>query len=646
MLLGLLLGGTASLSALYVGLKTGWVVAASVTAPLLAWGVVPRPSTPAHRSTASALSAGGLLGAGLTSALPALQLATGRTLGAVQLAAWVVATSLFGLALGALRPQDPDARPRPGETTALPLRQAAPGLLGGALASATLKLSTLVPLRGLRPDLLLVGVGALMGPRLATGLFSGSLVAWVWLAPWLHAQGLAGAEPTFESVRGWLVWPGATLLVVSGMLALARRWRAAFVAMRALWKVVAEARRPALAGLLACAIAVVALAHGLFAMPVGTAILATVLSLVAASVAREGDPSATSLAHLVQVVAGGLAPGNVPANLVAASIATAATTRPGPPGTSPARSRRLSLASLVGVGVGACVCVPAYLVLATPDRLGTEALPAPEARTSQALSEVVAGGVESRSRGAVPVTADAVEGVPVVVVPAGTRAGDAVSMAQVGLGRLSAVIDDRLVFTEILPPLPTGSRLEIESRGTATVAGPATLLPAVGVGGLAPEGTQEGDRLRATVAGHELWWRVRAVLDAGRRLVLDRALEDPRGAPARPFEGSLRVEVRRESLPPHAPAAIAVAALVALLAALGEALAPAGLRALVPSTAGLGLGLLVGGTDALWLCAGAFLAWGWSKAQPRQAGRHTLPVAAGLVAGGALAGLLVAFATR
>jgi uncharacterized oligopeptide transporter (OPT) family protein len=94
---GMLLGGVMSLSNLYVGLKTGWGLAVTVTAAVLAFGtfsavraVVPkgpfaREFTALENNTmASAASAAGYFtGAGMTSAIPALFMVTGR-----QLHAW------------------------------------------------------------------------------------------------------------------------------------------------------------------------------------------------------------------------------------------------------------------------------------------------------------------------------------------------------------------------------------------------------------------------------------------------------------------------------------------------------------------------------------------------------------------------------
>src|SRR6185436_15045973 len=164
---GMLLGGVMSLSNLYVGLKTGWGLAVTVTAAVLAFGifsslrrVIPRGpfkrdfTSLENNTMASAASAAGYFtGAGLTSAIPALFMATGKVFGAVELAVWILAISFLGVLLAVpMRRQmiDIDRLPFPeGIAYAETIRSlhAAPGearkkamaLLYGAIAGSVMK---------------------------------------------------------------------------------------------------------------------------------------------------------------------------------------------------------------------------------------------------------------------------------------------------------------------------------------------------------------------------------------------------------------------------------------------------------------------------------------------------------------------------
>src|SRR5690606_30233697 len=71
----------------------------------------------------------------------------------------------------------------------------------------------------LDPSLLMVGFGAIIGLRAGISLLLGALIAWAGLAPYVLDQGWAvrGAADAvwFGPLVTWLLWPGATLLVVS-----------------------------------------------------------------------------------------------------------------------------------------------------------------------------------------------------------------------------------------------------------------------------------------------------------------------------------------------------------------------------------------------------------------------------------------------
>ncbi len=94
------------------------------------------------------------------------------------------------------------------------------------------------------------------------------------------------------------------------------------------------------------------------------------------------------------------------------------------------------------------------------------------------------------------------------------------------------------------------------------------------------------------------------------------------------------------SLPPSAVAAIAIAAPVGLALALAEHTLPKRLARLVPSASAIGLAFVIPAWNSISLFLGAVIAALVARLWPRQAGSYTLPVAAGLVAGESLMGIV------
>jgi uncharacterized oligopeptide transporter (OPT) family protein len=76
--------------------------------------------------------------------------------------------------------------------------------------------------------------------------------------------------------------------------------------------------------------------------------------------------------------------------------------------------------------------------------------------------------------------------------------------------------------------------------------------------------------------------------------------------------------------------------------ALMEKFAPARLRQFVPSPSGLGIAMVIPGSNAVAMFAGALLAWLLARRVPATAKRFVVPVASGLIAGESLMGVVVA----
>ncbi|MFO0593400.1 MAG: OPT family oligopeptide transporter [Polyangiaceae bacterium] len=772
---GMLLGGVMSLSNLYVGLKTGWGLAVTVTAAVLAFGIFSglrrvapvgpfkRDFTSLENNTmASAASAAGYFtGAGLTSGIPALFMATGIQIVWWKLALWILAVSFLGVMLAVpMRRQmiDVDRLPFPeGLAYAETIRSlhAAPGearkkalaLLYGASAAGLIKLLSgvtglasgwkldkpLLPEQlfdperwgekfkwnekwlgltlGLQTDILMIGAGAMMGVRICIGLVAGALIGWGVLGTWLHTHGLAAGGPTFATVRTWIVWPGVTIIVVNGLLAFGLKWRTAVAALAGLGKLargtataatgdkaegssdrpktMAEVEVPAkwfLRGTVATIAFVVVLAKVFFDIPIWMGFLAAVLSVLLSIVAcrATGETSITpigALGKITQFMYGGLAAGNIQTNLMTASITAGAAMHSADLLTDMkggyvlgSKPRSQFLSQFFGIVAGAFFCIPAYAILATPERLGSPEFPAPAAKTWQAVAELLAGGVHAEMRGTTDGTPAKVPAVQVGLVPVGTKAGDTCTISggpNAGSYVVAAVVDKSVVFESPVPvpaaldpnacvsaegkvvdmpegakpddPCPGGAKrvgpmmLEVQGRAPAKIVGPKK-LHAIELASV-PAGAKKGDYLKTDVGGHDLWWSVKGLV--GNKVVVDRGFVDTRTEPATELKGPLKFEVRKESLPPYAPMSVLIAAIVAAILTILETYLPKKYRAYVPSAAGLGLGFVVSGFDCISMFIGSVIAWIIEKRNPEFAEKYTLAGASGMMAGASLMGIVI-----
>jgi uncharacterized oligopeptide transporter (OPT) family protein len=76
----------------------------------------------------------------------------------------------------------------------------------------------------LKIEVVLLGAGALMSFRTAWSLLLGGLLTYGVLAPALVERGLIAAV-SYKAIVGWTVWPGASILVASGLTSFALDWR-------------------------------------------------------------------------------------------------------------------------------------------------------------------------------------------------------------------------------------------------------------------------------------------------------------------------------------------------------------------------------------------------------------------------------------
>lgn len=443
---GIVVGAALACANLYVGMKTGVWETGALTASVASFGLI---STVARKRAHSplednlshtvAVAAGGVpAAAGLLGPIPALALlgvqpplfavaafgmvlaAAGVSLAALLRTRWLVqerlpfptgistaelinglhaardgrrahARSLFGSLLGS----GLFAWLRVGAPRWIPDATALPGRIGGVAASDL----TL----GVAWSPMLLGVGMLVGRRIAISMVAGGLIARVVATPALVNAGWL-PDGSYGTVTPLLSWPavgllaGATLMGTKELVGSAAR-DTVRLARRGL------AHGTARGGLLLILLAVLtaALLRVVFDVGAGVALLAVAiavpLSAACARAAGETDVAPIGPSGQLSQAALGVFGAQGSPNIMAGSVTNGFATHTNislaalKAGTLlNASPRRQLIALLAGVLVGTGVAVPAYLLLLRAHPLGSEALPVPAALAWRTFGEVVSTG--------------------------------------------------------------------------------------------------------------------------------------------------------------------------------------------------------------------------------------------------------------
>ena len=467
---GMLLGALMCLSNLYVVLKTGWSFGVTITACVVAFGLfrlgkslglVRREfGTLENNAMGSvASSAGFMTGGGNLPAMGALLILTGLRPEPAAMVAWLAVIAMLGVFTAVpIKRQliNVEELPFPTGTATAETLHALHGE-GGEAARRARKLgwaaafgaalafvrdlrwlpfhvpaSTGLPftLRGLPAaqwtlsvdwSVLLVGGGALLGFRTGWSMLFGALLNFCVLGPWMHDRGVF-TTVTFRSLLGWSLWPGAALMIASGLLAFGFQWRSVARAVSGLLLAVrgrgGRGSAPAhpidavevplqwfgLAYLLLGPIVVVLMVT-LFGFPVWAALLAlplaVLLGVVAARVTGETDVTPSkAFGPVTQLVYGAALPGQLVPNITGANVTAGAGLHAADLLTDlksgwllGANPRQQLVGQLFGAVAGALAVVPAFnLLVPSADVLGTEHFPAPGVQVWASVSRLLSQG--------------------------------------------------------------------------------------------------------------------------------------------------------------------------------------------------------------------------------------------------------------
>lgn len=466
-LIGMVIGAAMCLSNLYVFFKTGWSMGVTLTACILAFGtfqflqaarLVKKPLGVLENNalTTVASGAGYMTGGGNMAAFGALLMVTTTRPEPLPMVLWFALIAALGVFAAIpikrqLINQEGLAFPT-GTATAETIRSihdAAAGggaskakwLAGSAVAAAILTwlrdawhiVPDLIPLPfsvagralaqwtlSLKAEVVLIGGGALMSFRTGWSLLLGAVLTYAVLAPALVAQGIVTAV-SYKAIVAWTLWPGAAILVASGITSFAIDYKSVARSFSGLARIFR--RRPAAAdeggiaavecpewwfpaGFIVLSPAVVALMVWLFQIPLWAGLiavpLAVVMGFVAARVTGETDVTPTkALGPVTQMLFGVITPGNLTGNIMSANVTGGIGLHAADLLTTlktgwllGARPRHQLYAQLFGVVAGAVVVVPAFrLILPDPSVLGGEAWPAPSCVVWAGVSKAFAGGL-------------------------------------------------------------------------------------------------------------------------------------------------------------------------------------------------------------------------------------------------------------
>ncbi|MDZ4771672.1 MAG: OPT family oligopeptide transporter [Planctomycetota bacterium] len=478
-IVGMIIGVLMCLSNLYVFFKTGWSMGVTITAAILSFAtfqllhslrVTKTPLSPLENNvlTTVASGAGYMTGGGNMAALGALFMVTTVRPDTVPLIFWFGLIAALGVFVAIpikrqLINQEELAFPT-GTATAETIRTIhATGGGDGARQSRALfiaagiaalitwcrdvtlawmpfKLPGTIPLPfeiagrkaaewtlSLKTEVVLVGAGALMSFRTAWSLLLGGLLTYGVLAPSLFESGAIQAV-SYKAIIGWTVWPGAALLVASGLTSFALDWRSiarAFTGMTAIFRKKREGEVAAPIEAIECPAwwfplgfavlgpLVVLLMVLLFQIPWWAGVialpLAVVMGFIAARVTGETDVTPTkALGPVTQLTYGGMMPGNLAGNIMAANVTGGVGLHAADLLTTlktgwllGGNPRAQFFGQLFGVVVGAIVIVPAFtLLIPDPTQIGSDEWPAPSCVVWAGVSQAFANGLGALGDGA------------------------------------------------------------------------------------------------------------------------------------------------------------------------------------------------------------------------------------------------------
>jgi len=466
-IVGMFIGAAMSLSNLYVFFKTGWSMGVTLTACILAFSAFqllqglritrkPLGTLENNALTTVASGAGYMTGGGNMAAFGALLMVTTVRPDTFSMIAWFALIAALGVFAAIpikrqLINQEGLAFPTGTATaeTIESIHSAASGAgaskskwlaVSGVLAAALTWfrdawhwIPSAIPLPfmlagrsladwtlSLKAEVVLIGGGALMSFKTGWSLLLGGVLTYGVLGPALVERGIV-TTVTYKGIVAWTLWPGAAILVASGLTSFAIDYKSIARSFTGLTRIFGGGKRadngisaiecpewwfPA--GFAVLSPFVVILMVWLFQIPIWAALiavpLAVIMGFVAARVTGETDVTPTkALGPVTQMLYGVMTPGNLSGNIMSANVTGGIGLHAADLLTTlktgwllGAKPRHQLYAQLFGVVAGAIIIVPAFnLIIPDPSLLGGEAWPAPSCVVWAGVSKAFSGGISA-----------------------------------------------------------------------------------------------------------------------------------------------------------------------------------------------------------------------------------------------------------
>lgn len=275
---------------------------------------------------------------------------------------------------------------------------------------------------GFEGSLIMIAAGAIIGLKVTISMMLGAVINYIVLAPIMIKAGVIDPAKGYRGIIGWSLWPGVSLMLTSSLVTFALNWKVLMRAFSGLGQMFTPSKSYTenpierveapmswfIGGFLVIGTYCVLLQSMHFGikwwMGIIAVLLTFVLCIVACRASGETDINPIgAMGKITQLTYGLLAPGNVTANLMTAAITSGAASHSADLLSDlksgyllGANARKQFIAQFFGVIAGALFSVPVYTILVpSPDKLGTNELPAPAAQVWKGVAELLSKGFEA-----------------------------------------------------------------------------------------------------------------------------------------------------------------------------------------------------------------------------------------------------------
>lgn len=446
--IGAILGTLLISSNTYLGLKTGFTEGGSIIAAILAFAIVKAfkgKLTVLENNIAQTMASGAASIGIMVSAIPAL-IMLGYQFTPFELFLWIFLVSILGIlfavplrkqmvviekltfpsgtacaaTIKAMHSHEDEAIKkakvlglsgifaglvtwfREGIPAFIPSLTGLPGKISGYAAARLMF--------GINWSPMMFGVGFLVGPRIGISLLLGAIVGWGILAPVLANAGIIEGIG-YRQITSWTMWVAIAIMVTSSFASLILRGGTIVRAFQSMRKTklgkddhIEIPFRLWLIFILITAVVIAVIMNLFFQIPVWMTLLAIVISYVFAvvTIRAYGETDINPVAatgYSTQLIYGGIAPGQMMTNVMAAGITAAGANQSADMmqdlktgyllGATP---RKQTYVQLIGSTIGALVVVPVFLSLTGAYGLATENLPAPSAVNWSGMAKLLSQG--------------------------------------------------------------------------------------------------------------------------------------------------------------------------------------------------------------------------------------------------------------